>query len=81
MNFLSVTLLVALASFATNLYLVESNPVAAFYSPIPRFWELMLGGLLAYLTLHGQRRLPQNASWLSIGGLLLPVQQGLFLPQ
>ncbi len=71
LNFLSVTLLVALASFATNLYLVESNPVAAFYSPIPRFWELMLGGLLAYLTLHGQRRLPQNASWLSIGGLLL----------
>jgi peptidoglycan/LPS O-acetylase OafA/YrhL len=70
-NFLKVTLLIAFASFAANLYLVHSNPIAAFYSPIPRFWELMLGGVLAYLALHRLQHLPQNATWPSIVGCLL----------
>lgn len=35
------------ASFALNVYLTVTDPVAAFYSPLARFWELALGGLLA----------------------------------
>ena len=36
------------ASFALNLVFVHSNPVAAFYSPGTRAWELLAGSVLAY---------------------------------
>jgi peptidoglycan/LPS O-acetylase OafA/YrhL len=41
---------VALASFACSVLTLRSNPVAAFYSPVTRFWELLVGALLAYAT-------------------------------
>lgn len=50
-NFLVVTAVTALASFAYNIHLVTHDPVADFYSPFSRFWELALGSGLAYLTL------------------------------
>lgn len=37
----------ALFSFALSIYQLNSAPVAAFYSPFGRFWELMLGALVA----------------------------------
>ncbi len=39
---------VSVISFALNVYLLHRHPVAAFYLPIPRFWELMAGALLAW---------------------------------
>jgi peptidoglycan/LPS O-acetylase OafA/YrhL len=36
-------------SFAANLALAHTAPVAAFFLPVSRFWELLLGALLAYL--------------------------------
>ena len=42
---LIVTLLIA--SFALNLYLVRSDTTAAFYNPLARFWELLMGAWLA----------------------------------
>ena len=39
---------IALLSFALNLRQVSTNPDAAFYSPVTRLWELLIGGLLAY---------------------------------
>ena len=45
---LPALLLLAGGSFAYNLATMHSNPVAAFYSPLSRFWELAVGGLLAY---------------------------------
>jgi peptidoglycan/LPS O-acetylase OafA/YrhL len=44
---LYVVLLVALLSFALNVVEVRHNPAAAFYSPLTRFWELMIGAALA----------------------------------
>jgi peptidoglycan/LPS O-acetylase OafA/YrhL len=73
LNFLTITLLIAFASFATNLFLVQANPVAAFYSPLSRFWELMIGGLLAYLTIHRSQKLPKQSAWVSLSGFLLVV--------
>jgi peptidoglycan/LPS O-acetylase OafA/YrhL len=35
-------------SFAANLVLTGSSPSAAFFLPFPRFWELLIGALLAY---------------------------------
>lgn len=51
-SFLRITAVIGVLSFAANIYLIQKNPVAAFYWPISRFWELMIGGLLAYVTLH-----------------------------
>jgi len=46
---------IALLSFALNVFDIGANPVATFYSPLTRFWELLIGALLAYLTVY---RLP-----------------------
>jgi len=43
--------LLALASFALCLGLVRTDPVAAFYSPLTRIWELCIGSLLALILL------------------------------
>ena len=52
LNFLLVTSAVALLSFAVNLMSFPEHATAAFYSPLSRVWELMIGGLLAYIVLH-----------------------------
>ncbi|WP_081069536.1 acyltransferase family protein [Burkholderia stagnalis] len=39
---------IAMASFVTNIVLVKSHPVAAFFLPMSRAWELMFGALLAW---------------------------------
>jgi peptidoglycan/LPS O-acetylase OafA/YrhL len=51
------SLLIALAvlstlSLAANLYLTQRSPAAAFYLPVPRFWELSCGGMLACAQIH-----------------------------
>jgi peptidoglycan/LPS O-acetylase OafA/YrhL len=53
---------IAVTSFAANIYWTYTNIDAAFYSPISRFWELMVGGILAYAAVHrfaGLRRFTQ----------------------
>jgi peptidoglycan/LPS O-acetylase OafA/YrhL len=54
-----VTTLIALAafSFGLNIGKVGNDTVAAFYTPQTRFWELMIGSLLAYVTLHQKSEL------------------------
>lgn len=73
LNFLITTLGIAVASFLLNIFTVSDNPVAGFYSPLARFWELMIGGVLAYLILHKPQHLPRNTHWQSTVGLLLIV--------
>jgi peptidoglycan/LPS O-acetylase OafA/YrhL len=46
-NVLCVTLVIALASFGFNMVTVGQDSIADFYSPFTRFWELMIGSLLA----------------------------------
>ena len=45
----AVAALVFLGSFAWNVILSKTSPSAAFFLPTTRFWELMLGCLLASL--------------------------------
>jgi peptidoglycan/LPS O-acetylase OafA/YrhL len=47
LSFLAAASVIALASFALNVALVSSNPVATFYLPFTRAWELAAGALLA----------------------------------
>lgn len=63
LNFLATTLIIAAASFLVNVLNVGAHPIAGFYSPLTRFWELMMGGLLAYLMLHRSHYLPKHSEW------------------
>ncbi len=51
-SFVVATATIAVISFTFNIFLISNYPVADFYCPISRFWELMVGGLLAYINLH-----------------------------
>lgn len=53
-------------SFAANVALVAEQPDAAFYSPVTRFWELLVGSVLA---LARPRLSPLLASGASIAGI------------
>jgi peptidoglycan/LPS O-acetylase OafA/YrhL len=57
LNLLKVTVFVASASFLWNIFQYNNDTTALFYSPQTRFWELMIGAMLAYLTLHPPRQL------------------------
>ncbi len=62
------------ASFVWSIVQTSNNPTAAFFSPLPRVWELALGGLVAVSAIQ-LRRLPAavagGLSWLGLGGILL----------
>lgn len=69
-------------SFSYNIWLVHEDPVAAFFNPLARFWEMMLGALIAIISLHKHYhdKIHNNAlvaNSFSILGLLLFV--GLML--
>jgi len=49
-TFLPLIVSLLIASFALNVWFIGSEPAVTFYSPITRFWELMLGSILAYST-------------------------------
>jgi len=51
-SFVKVSSFVAVVSFAVSIYLIYHSPSAAFYFPASRFWELMVGGILAFIELH-----------------------------
>ena len=70
-GFLRVTALIAAASFAANIYLTSNNLIEAFYSPFPRFWELMVGGVLAFIALHKPQLNRQHKNLQSILGAVL----------
>jgi peptidoglycan/LPS O-acetylase OafA/YrhL len=77
-SFLATTAAMAVASFALNVSVVTNHPDAAFYSPASRWWELMVGGLLAYITLHKPRAIGKWRDGQSILGFAL-LLAGLFL--
>ncbi|MDE1989058.1 MAG: acyltransferase [Betaproteobacteria bacterium] len=72
-NFLWITIGIALASFAFDIGNLGSDAAVAFYSPLSRFWELMLGGVLAYLQLHRPSVLSRNSRGMSVLGAALMV--------
>lgn len=72
-NFLPMMVVVAIGSFVANIYMVDSNPTAAFYWPIYRFWELIIGGILAGMTLHRPQFLSRYSNAQSLIGFGLLV--------
>ncbi len=70
-SFLKITAAIAAVSFAANIFLVYRHPSAAFYLPISRFWELMVGGVLAYVALHRAHLISQYKNGQSALGFIL----------
>ena len=62
LNVLAVVVAIASCSFALGLLQTGSDPTAAFYSPFSRFWELMLGAMLACASVQKHRTLPVVAA-------------------
>ena len=48
-----LTAVVVMLSFAYNIEIIDHDPLAAFYLPMSRLWELGTGGLLAYVEHQG----------------------------
>jgi peptidoglycan/LPS O-acetylase OafA/YrhL len=82
LKFLAITAIIFIASMAVNLGTIHSNPTAAFYSPLSRFWELMSGGVAAYLQLHRPTwsQVQQRAAAI-VGALLMIAAFALIKPQ
>jgi peptidoglycan/LPS O-acetylase OafA/YrhL len=70
LNFLAVASVIGVASFALNVALIGPDPVATFYLPFTRAWELLAGAALAC----GWNRIGQTgvaSNWRAAIGLLL----------
>jgi peptidoglycan/LPS O-acetylase OafA/YrhL len=83
-HFLFATLAIAVASYAANIYLIDEDPSAAFYLPFGRMWELMVGGILAYVVMYKSFLIPDNPYLLrafSVSGLLIVFSSILLLDE
>lgn len=60
-NFTLLISVLAIISFALNIYSIQTNVEKTFYLPQYRFWELLLGSLLAVIS-HGEKeKLPRKS--------------------
>lgn len=57
LNLLPIILIAISTSFIFNIFQIDKNPIATFYSPFTRCWELLIGALLAHLTVFSPHRL------------------------
>lgn len=77
---LMALLLIALVSLVYSQWQVKADPVAAFFSPLTRAWELLAGAMLAWWVVFKPRSdsaQPRSPAWLrntlAVVGLLLIV--------
>ena len=80
---LKMILGIAIISFISNILTIRTDPIAAFYAPWTRFWELATGSYLAYL--HFDKNIvnqyskkikvsklsPNQLSWVGLGLLAI----------
>ena len=60
-NLVGALLCLALISFFINIYSINSDPITTFYSPFSRFWELLVGALLACIYLKNKFKIRQSS--------------------
>ena len=63
LNFFVVIISLLIGSFILNIWLIHTNPVATFYSPLTRFWELLSGSLLALYLLRRSKNISQDSHY------------------
>lgn len=64
-------------SFALNVALTHTDPIAAFYNPLSRFWELLLGAAVGYASMKRGCASVVLSQIISPFGLLLIVASSL----
>ncbi|ARM34285.1 acyltransferase [Legionella longbeachae] len=79
-NLFILTVFIVL-SFITNIIYIKTNSVAGFYSPLSRFWELLIGGFLAYFKLYQPNYFARQANFQSILGVTFIAISALLLNQ
>ncbi len=57
MSWMRGILFIVIISFALNILGAGSKPAATFFLPITRFWELLFGGSLAYVSVYKGNRI------------------------
>lgn len=50
-NLLWLGIALAVGSFILNVSMVHEDPIQSYYSPVTRFWELLIGSILGYVSL------------------------------
>ena len=82
-NLLVIIVIVAAASFSLNAMGVSKDAVATFYAPQTRFWELLCGSFLAWVTLYRRGQLNSARTrldgWISSVASRLPKVDGKVL--
>ncbi len=68
-----ITAIIAALSFSANVLAARIDPFADYYLPITRFWELMIGGFLAHISLNRPDLLRQNKNLQGLTGIVLIV--------
>lgn len=58
------TVAAALVSFYLNVRGIKKHPIPTFFMPQTRFWELLCGGLLAWVTLYGHTGRSHVIEWI-----------------
>jgi len=71
LSFPIITVIVAALSFSANIFTAHIDPSADYYLPITRFWELMVGGILACICLHRPDVLRQHVNLQALTGMAL----------
>ena len=65
--------LLGISSFVINFVTTFNDPRLAFFSPVTRFWELLLGALLAYLQVSNSKLPLRHLSIFGLGLVLIGV--------
>lgn len=82
-NLLVVTVFVAILSFSLNIWGIDAHLVETFYYPYTRFWELMLGAILAHILLYSgetfKSKLKSSANFMALLGLVLVISSLILL--
>jgi peptidoglycan/LPS O-acetylase OafA/YrhL len=71
LNFIIMFAVLGVCSFSLNVYEIRHDPTAAYYSPLGRFWELMIGSCLAYLQIDRPFLLRRYRNTQSVVGAVL----------
>ncbi len=78
-RFIWIVGVLAFGSLAYSIYLTLQNPTAAYYSPLSRFFELAIGGILAYWRLHGGDVGRPARHWWGLAGVVLLLSGALLI--
>ena len=70
-NVFVIVLSVWAISFVINISITYPYPIAAFYSPFSRFWELLIGSMLAVLSSKQSTDVVRSGNWESCLGLFM----------